>query len=358
MSGMTSLRDSSGPSVAVELAAHQVSAAGLEFRGGKPWIATHATEPLPEGALVPSLTAHNAHDRAAVVAALGRVLERTGRPRRIGLVVPDLVAKVSLVRFEQVPSRAADLDQLVRWQVRKTAPFAIEDAQVSYVPGLRALDGQEFIVSLARRDVVQEYESLCAEAGAHAGIVDLATFNVINAVLAASTPPPVASGFPPSPGFGEARRSATREAGSRTSAALPPTGGLVDWLLVNVAPDYASIAIVRGEHLIFFRNRSADTEGTLADLVHQTAMYYEDRLAGTGFGRVWLAGAASAGARQAGDADEIRRSLQERLTTPVETVDPRAAAGLTDRIVAAPALLDTLAPLVGLLLRGREVSIG
>ena len=335
---LTSLRDSAGPPVAVELAAHQVSAAGLEFRGGRPWIAAHATEPLPDGALVPSLTAHNAHDRAAVVAALGRVLERTGRPRRIGLVVPDLVAKVSLVRFEQVPSRAADLDQLVRWQVRKTAPFSIEDAQVSYVPGLRAPDGQEFVVSLARRDVVQEYESLCAEAGAHAGIVDLATFNVINAVLAASAPASsVASGF------------------SRTGTA--PASSLADWLLVNVAPDYASIAILRGGHPIFFRNRSADTEGTLADLVHQTAMYYEDRLEGTGFGRVWLAGAAGAGARQTGDAEQLRRSLQERLTTPVETVDPRAAAGLADRIVAAPALLDTLTPLVGLLLRGQEVKV-
>ena len=321
MNAFASLRDPSGPAVAVELAAHRVSAASLELRGGKPWIASHATEPLPDGALVPSLTAQNAHDRAAVVAALGRVLERTGRPRRIGLVVPDLVAKVSLVRFEQVPSRAADLDQLVRWQVRKTAPFAIEDAQVSYVPGLRALDGQEFVVSLARRDVVKEYESLCAEAGAHAGIVDLSTFNVINAVVAAAAP------------------------------------SQADWLLVNVAPDYASIAILRGEHLIFFRNRSADTEGTLADLVHQTAMYYEDRLEGSGFGRVWLAGAASAGARQAGDAEQLRRNLQERLTAPVETVDPRAAAGVTDRIAAAPALLDTLTPLVGLLLRGQEVKV-
>ena len=32
-------------------------------------------------------------------------------------------------------------------------------------------------------------------------------------------------------------------------------------------------------------------------------------------------------------------------------MDPRTAAALTDRIVAAPALLDALAPLVGLLLR-------
>ena len=317
----TSLRDSSGPTVAVELAAHRVSAARLESRGGQSVIAAHAEEPLPDGALVPSLTAHNAHDRGAVLAALGRVLDRTERPRRLGLVVPDLVAKVSLVRFEQVPSRAADLDQLVRWQVRKTTPFAIDDAQLTYVPGVRAPDGQEFIVSVARRDVVEEYESLCAEAGAHAGIVDISTFNVVNLVIAAS--------------------------------ALSS----IDWLLVNVATDYASIAILRGEHVIFFRNRSADTEGTLADLVHQTAMYYEDRIEGAGFGRVFLTGVAGACARQGGDVDQIRRSLQERLTTPVEMVDPRAAAGLTDRIAAAPALLDTLAPLVGLLLRGREVNV-
>ena len=66
-----------------------------------------------------------------------------------------------------------------------------------------------------------------------------------------------------------------------------------DWLLVNVAADYASIALLRGPHLIFFRNRAADTDGTLADLVHQSAMYYEDRLKGAGFARVILAGAAA-----------------------------------------------------------------
>src|SRR6185436_15612456 len=137
-----------------------------------------------DGALVPSLTSANAHDRAAVVTALNRVLERMGRPRRIGLVIPDVVAKVSLVRFEKLPSRAQDLDQLVRWQVRKSAPFSVDDAQVSYVPGLRGADGHELIVSLARRDIIAEYEGLCAEAGAHAGLVDLATFNVVNAVLA------------------------------------------------------------------------------------------------------------------------------------------------------------------------------
>ena len=319
MSILSSLHAGTPPPVAVEFAVNRVSAAAIEFRAGKAVVSAHASEPLPDGVLVPSLTSANVHDRAALIGALGRVFDRLGgRPRRVGLVIPDPVAKVSLVRFEQVPARRQDLDQLVRWQVRKAAPFPVEEAQVSYAPGFRGADGQEFLVISARRDIVREYEEVCSEVGSHPGLVDLATFNVVNAVLAGSA---------------------------------APSG---DWLLVNVTADYASIAILRGEHLIFFRNRAADTEGTLADLVHQTGMYYEDRLSGTGFSRVLLAGSAGGGLRQAGEVEQARQSLEERLTTSVETVDARTAAALTDRIAVAPALLDTLAPLVGLLLRGQE----
>ena len=56
-------------------------------------------------------------------------------------------------------------------------------------------------------------------------------------------------------------------------------------------------------------------------------MYYEDRLKGGGFSRVVLSGAAAAGAQQASDIDQLRRSLEERLRTPVETVDPTHRGG-------------------------------
>jgi Tfp pilus assembly PilM family ATPase len=319
MSILSSFRNATPPTVAVELATDRVSAASIAVRAGRAAITSCAIEPLAEGAITPSLTAANIHDRAAVIGALGRLFDRLGgRPRRIGLVIPDPAAKVSLVKFERVPAKRQDLDQLVKWQVRKSAPFSIEDAQVSYVAGARLEDGQEFVVTLARRDIVQEYEGVCAEVGASVGLVDLSTFNIVNAVLAGETPP------------------------------------ASDWLLVNVAGDYASIAILRGEHLMFFRNRASGTDGTFADLVHQTAMYYEDRLGGAGFDRVLLAGGAAA--RQETDIAEVRRSLEERLTRPVDFVDPLRAAALADRISAAPALLESLAPLVGLLLRGREAA--
>jgi hypothetical protein len=119
---------------------------------------------------------------------------------------------------------------------------------------------------------------------------------------------------------------------------------------VNMAGGYTSIALLRGANVIFFRNRAADTEGTLADLVHQTAMYHEDRLGGGGFSRVVLAGASSFGAEA---AERTRRDLEQRVGSPVEPLDFRGAVALRDRIAAGPDLLDALGPAVGVILRER-----
>lgn len=315
--GRFSLWRAQPPAAAVEFTSTRVTAVKVDVRGGQAVVSAHATEGLPDGALTPSLTADNLSDREAIRSALSLVLERVGRPRRVGLVLPDPVAKVSILKFEEVPGRGDDLDQLVKWQMRKAAPFAIDEAQVSYFEGARGESGQDFIVTLARRNIVEAYETLCTEAGAHAGLVDISTFNVANVVLARPNPP------------------------------------MADWLLVNVAPDYASIAILRGSYPIFFRSRSASDEESLSDLVHQTAMYYEDRLQGGGFSEALLSGVSAAGAHLASDVDTMRLNLESRLAVSVSTVDPREAAGFVGRVTPSPVLLDALTPLVGLLVRDR-----
>ena len=65
-----------------------------------------------------------------------------------------------------------------------------------------------------------------------------------------------------------------------------------DWLLVNVAPESTVLAIVRMGQLMFYRHRHAIDEEPLGALVHQTAMYHEDRLGGQKFARVWLCGSS------------------------------------------------------------------
>lgn len=306
------------PDVAVAIDAGYVAAASLVWRSGQPVVAAHALEALPAGVVMPSLATPNLADPVVVGQAVRRALDGLGRTgARVALLVPDTAAKVSLVRFEKIPARAAELQEMLRWQVRKSAPFPLEQAIVSSTPGIvPAEGGREFIVTVARQDIIEQYEKACELAGVDAGLVDLASFGVINGVLA-----------------GSAR----------------PTG---DWLLVNVTPSYTALAVVRHEHLIFMRHRAEDAEGTLADLVHQTAMYYEDRLTGAGFSRVLLAG----GSNLPEGVDVLRQDLEERLRLGVDLVDVRAAAALTDRIEAPVALLDQLAPLVGVLLRERKAA--
>jgi len=304
------------PAAAVEINPRRVTAAVISQQRGTRVLSSYAGEPLPSGAVDASLNAINVHDPAALSAAIRSVLDRlSSRPRRIALALPDSVGKLSLVRFEKVPAKTQDLDQLIRWQVRKAAPFRIEDAQVSWVPGIVPPEGgREFIVTIARRDVIESYERACEAAGAYPGIVDLATINLVNAVLA-------------------------------TDGRAVPSA---DWLLVHIAADYSTMAVVRGANVIFFRTRPAEKDDDLADLVHQTAMYHEDRLGGGGFARVVLAGASLRGA----DAvDRLRRELEGRLGIRVDPLDFRGAVAMRDRIAVAPELLDSLAPAIGLILR-------
>jgi type IV pilus assembly protein PilM len=304
--------------VALDIGARQVVAVSIAGPDTAPRVGAYAVEALPEGAVVPSLNASNVLNRDVVHAAVARALSKLGtRPRRVGLVVPDTVAKVSLVRFAKVPSRGSDLEELIRFQVRKTAPFRPEEAVVSYSRGSSGDGGQEFVVVQAKRDVIQEYEDACAAAGATAGLVDLATFNVISAVMAT-----------------EAR-------------------SVKDWLLVNVTADYAAIAILRDADLMFFRNRSSEGDGQLSDLVHQTAMYYQDRLGGSGFGRVMLAEQPNL----TGGTD-VRRELESRLGMAVESVDPTRAVPLPDRIGPAKGLVAALTPAIGLVLAQRRTARG
>ena len=315
MSLLSSLLVPSPADAVIEIGPEAVSAATFTPRGKEALVQGCVVEPLPPGAVSATLMTPNIIDRPAVVgrlrAALGRL---TSKPRRVALLLPDPAARVSLVRFDRLPGRAEDLDQLVRWQVKKAAPFPIDDTLLSYVPSASTPDGgHEFLVVAARRDVVRGYEAICEELDMHAGLVDLTTFGLVNACLAV--------------------------AGSRTT----------DWLLVHVRPAYTSVAIVRSGSVIFFRNLAGEDAGALVDVVHQTTMYYQDRLAGNGFSQVLLTGVGG----PAGTLDDVRHNLETRLGVNVHRVDPARVVAFADRIGATPELLAWLAPLAGTWLRMR-----
>lgn len=314
MSPLPAWLHSPPPTLALDIDARRVTAVVARLSGDEPRVEAHAWVDLPAGAVVPSLTAPNILQSDAVVAAVRRVLDQVGgRHRRCALVVPDTVAKVTLLRFEEVPAHARDLDQIIRLQLRKALPFPVEQCQLATIAGRVDAEGHEFLAVAARRDVVESYEGACIAAGLRPGVVDISTLNVVNTVLR----------------------------GDRVGGAAPG-----DWLLVHVGSEYSSLAIVREGHVIFFRTRQSDADENLADAVHQTRMYFEDRLHGRGFARVLLAGGSDSS-----DAAVLARELEARLGVTVQPVDVRQAATLGERVTASPDTLTSLAAPAGLLLR-------
>jgi Tfp pilus assembly PilM family ATPase len=266
--------------VAVEFSVGRVTVTRLG-KGGQSLAGSGASEPLPPGALVPGVVTRNIEHPAVLVAALKKALERAGfgSPKRVALILPDAVARVSLIHLETVPSRPADLDQLVRWNVKKAAPFPIEEAVLSYVTIASEPGNTTLAAVVAHRAVIAEYEAIADAIGAHAGQVEIASFAVINSAVAAR---------------------------------VIPEG---DWLLIYLAADWTTIGIMRGPSLVFYRHRANVDDEPLSALVHQTAMYYEDRLGGARFSRVVIAGGASEASR-----DLARREISERLQVPVESM--------------------------------------
>ncbi|MEQ1898667.1 MAG: pilus assembly protein PilM [Vicinamibacterales bacterium] len=305
---------------AVEITGSRVSAAVLSVRGGRPAIESVAAERLPTGTVTPAFASLNIHDAAALTAALGSVTARLGaRIRSVALVVPDAVARVSLVRFDQVPPRRDDLAQLVHWQVRKGVPFPADEARVSFVPGAGGGAGHEFLVAVARAGVVAEYEQACARAGLHAGIVDVASTAVLNLRLAGG-----------------------------------PISG--DWLLVHVREDASTVAVLRGGDVLFVRTRTADDQSSVdqssvGDFVHQAVMYYQDRLEGAGFQSVYVAGSGS----REWPIDIARRDIEERLNTPARLLEASSYVAVPSNLASlVDDPRDVLTTLAGMTLRARE----
>ena len=302
-----------GPAVAVSIVPERVTAVQVESGRQGAVVRGHGRAPLPEGAVRPAVRDSNLADAAVVADAVDDALgQLPRRPRRVALLLPDGAARVSMVRFANVPARAADLDAMIRWQIRRTVPFGVDEAQLDWSPGRRTAGGeQEFVVVVAQRTVIEEYEQACTAAGVHAGLVDLLGFGLIDAALAG---------------------------GAGDDGA--------DWLLVHTGAGSISLAVVRGRHPLLFRTVAAHGQAPGA-FVHQTAMYYEDRLGGAGLARALIAGAGDA----PDGAGAVRRSVEDRLAVAVEPVAGRLAPLVSETDGPDPALLDGLAAPVGVLLR-------
>jgi type IV pilus assembly protein PilM len=158
----------------------ELSEGGIAYvRPGSP---QPAFEPLEPGVLVPSPMADNVL-KADVLAAKVKSLVGgvTGRKRgRAVLILPDFCARVAVLEFDAFPTDPREQLSLVRFRMKRSVPFDVESAVVSFHSQGGKGKGTEVVVVAAPLETVSRYEAPFRGAGLHPGVVTTSAIAMVD----------------------------------------------------------------------------------------------------------------------------------------------------------------------------------
>jgi len=231
------------PLWACEFTSRHIVVAGVD--GGRRRVQAKSLTDLPYGLITASLGEKNIKDAEQVRSIVRQALRAASfKGSEIVVVIPDESARIAFLTAETLPKTVTDQQTFLRWKLKKTVPFDVDSAQITFqVVGTHANGGRksqsyDLLVTLSPRSIIEEYENLMDGLDIHAGFVVPSTLAALNL--------------------------------------LPVTAD--DTLFVKVAPDCVTTTVFQNKQIRFYR-RVADLG--LYESVYPTLLYYQDKLGGS-----------------------------------------------------------------------------
>lgn len=220
-----------------------------------------------------------------------QILRNGGGSKRTAaaLVIPDYSVRMTVLDFEEFPQGETERNALIRFRLRKSVPFHIEEAQVSYAVQFQAPKRVEVLAVAIARPILNEYETLLEEAGYQVGLV------TPSGIAALPLCPSNESGF----------TVLAKAAGSTLSVLLLDKGIVRLVRCLNLAGSEEN-------------DEAQDGELSVLDLVQQTLAYAEDQL-GQSVKRLLLCGFGA-------DTDVLGKLAQKEFGIPYANLRSRFGA--------------------------------
>lgn len=274
------LWNSPWPALGCEISAAGVSAARWSWNTAS--FEAAAWKPIPAGAIEASPLRENIREPEPVREALGGALASIGiasradssrHPADAVLVIPDQAARLFVFSLDTLPKRASDALSLVQFRLKKSVPFDIESAAVSY-QAERHGDQWEVTAVAAPQPVVRQYEALLETFGLRPRCVILSTVATLGLVP---------------------------EANENLAAAAPSSSaGLPGVLVAKYSPPWFTTAILQGGQVRLFRTvglpagPATGPHGSLApetvlEALYPSMVFFQDNFSGK-LERAWLCG--------------------------------------------------------------------
>jgi type IV pilus assembly protein PilM len=159
----------SKPKLACEISADRVLAGRLGDHGAM--LEACSSRELAPGSVVPDLIEVNLRQPMPVCESIRETLNSVGgRSRDVIAILPDAAVRVALLDFETLPPKPTEAESVVRFRLKKSLPFDVDKAKVSYHPQPSA-SGVRVVAAVALTSVIEDYESAFRDAGYTPGIV-------------------------------------------------------------------------------------------------------------------------------------------------------------------------------------------
>lgn len=219
------------------------------------------------------------------IEALTSQLPLSKKPRPAALILPDYAARLQVLDFDTFPSNPEEQQALVRFRMKKSIPFDVESAAVSYYQQPSSSKKIEVVAASMSLEIAGRYESPFRAAGFHPGLVTTSALAALS---------------------------------------LAPRIGLN--MIAKLSPGTLTVLVVDGESLRLVRCVELE-DGSLEELtslMHPTLVYVEDELKRRP-DRLFLCGFGS-------DTPQVAASWQQELGVPAEAL--QSSYGMPTRLNA------------------------
>jgi type IV pilus assembly protein PilM len=166
---MANTRQSVRPKLACEITPERIIAARAADDGSG--LDSFTARALSAGALLPRLAEDNIANPDLLKQAVSDALTTVGaKTHDLVAILPDASIRIALLEFDTLPDKKQDADGVIRFRLKKSLPFDVDRAAVSY--DIQRANGKVHVIAaVILSTVLAEYEKLFRELGYAPGVV-------------------------------------------------------------------------------------------------------------------------------------------------------------------------------------------
>jgi type IV pilus assembly protein PilM len=166
--------------IGIEITPFGIKAVLMHGRRAMPILDRYSSTPFQSEVIKCSLRDPNVLDAAAFVAATREsVNSLLSRESRVSVSLPDQSGRVLLVDLESTFKTKQEGIDLIRWKLKKSFPFPVQDAQLDFVFIEEKVSGElTVLVSCISQSILHQYEELLLQAGVEPYQIDFSSFNL------------------------------------------------------------------------------------------------------------------------------------------------------------------------------------